>query len=264
MRIERACCALLILLAGCETVSFYQQAAKGQMQLASQGRSVADLIAADDTDHRLRRQLVEISAVLGFAQASLGLPVGGRYEEYVALDRPYVMWNLFAAPEFSTRGHEWCYPIAGCATYRGYFDRPHADRIARRLRARTFDVAVLGVPAYSTLGWFDDPLLSTFVGWPDAAVAALLIHELSHSRNFVAGDATFNESYATFVEFEGLRAWLASRGREAELAALRNQHRVRERFTSFLLQWRAVFDDLYGQPYHRSRCVCSRRRCLAR
>ncbi len=237
-------------LAGCQSAEFYHQAVRGQWQLMRAAQDVATLIDDPDTDADLRRQLELVNATLRFARDELGLDSGTRYQRYVDVRRPYVLWNLFAAGEFETQGHEWCYPVAGCAVYRGYFKHELAQRNADRLRAAGLDVAVVGVPAYSTLGWFDDPLLSSFVKWPERDIAALLIHELAHSRNFIAGDAQFNESYAAIVEVEGVRAWLQARGERAEVETFKRERRARERTTRFLLNWRAALDELYAQPYN--------------
>ncbi len=241
--------AALVGCGGCQTLAFYGQAVNGQWQLMRAGEDVSALIASPATDEGLRARLQYVGEILGFAQETLRLEVSGRYTRYVALDREYVLWNVFAAEEFSTRGHTWCYPIAGCAVYRGFFSRERAQLEATRMLLRRYEVAITGVPAFSTLGWFDDPLLSTFLFWPAHDVAALLIHELTHGRVFVGGDSSFNESYATFVEGEGVRALLESRHDAAGLVAFRAKQRAQERMTRFLLRWRDELTTLYRQPY---------------
>lgn len=215
-RRPRAPLALLALLAcvplaGCETLGYYAHVTGGQLQLLAARepveRKVHELRATGDpAAERLARQLEGSQRVLDLAQHELALPVGRRYRTYVELDRPYVVWNVFAAPELSLEPHRWCYPVAGCAPYRGYFNAAAAERAAARLAAHGMDVYVGGVAAYSTLGWFADPLLSSFIHWPAADVAELLVHELAHGRVWIPGDVAFNESYASFVGERGAAA----------------------------------------------------------
>jgi predicted aminopeptidase len=151
-----------------------------------------------------------------FASRELGLPDNGSYRGYADLGRPYALWNVVAAPEFSLSPVLSCFPVAGCVSYRGYYAKEAAERHARSRREQGYDVIVYGVPAYSTLGWFDDPLLSTFIGYPEADLARLIFHELAHQVVYVKDDSTFNESFAVVVEREGLRRWLAAQGKEPE------------------------------------------------
>ena len=157
----------------------------------------------------------------------LGLSVGDSYGEYEDIGRPYVVWNVFAAPEFSLAPKLFCYPIAGCVSYRGFFKEAAARKFAEKLAKQGYDVYVGGVAAYSTLGWFDDPVLSTFVNRSDAELAALLFHELAHKTLYVKDDSRFNESFATAVEQAALKRWLASRGKPGEYASYEVK-RVRE------------------------------------
>jgi len=207
---------VLALAAGCQSLGYYAHVGWGQLRLLADRQPVEDLLeqfeASDDAaTARLARQLALSQAVLDFAAAELQLPVGRKYRTYVELQRPYVVWNVFAAPEFSLEPHTWCYPVAGCAPYRGYFSAERADRTAGALAAGGMDVHVGGVAAYSTLGWFADPLLSSFIAWPELGLAELLLHELAHGRVWVAGDVGFNESYANFVGVEGAAQFRATR-----------------------------------------------------
>src|SRR5262249_20190127 len=151
--------------------------------------------------------------------------------------------------EFSTHATRWCYPIVGCAAYRGYFDRRDARSYAERLAILQHDTLVSGVPAYSTLGWFDDPLLSTYIDWPDPDLAWLIFHELAHARVFVPGDTAFNEAFASFVERQGVPQWLQSRGDDAAIDGVVQRWRTSDRFVAFLLAWRDQLQRLYEQPY---------------
>jgi predicted aminopeptidase len=211
--------AFLILLsaaalAGCETVAYYGQAVGGQLALSAKARPVAQVLADAGTPAALKARLQAALDIREFAARELGLPQDGAYRDYAELGRPYAIWNVVAAPEFALEPVQSCFPIAGCVAYRGYYDRAAAERHAAARRAAGYDVVVYGVPAYSTLGWLDDPLLSTFIDYPDAELARLLFHELAHHVVYVKDDSTFNESFAVAVEREGLRRWHAAHGRQ--------------------------------------------------
>ncbi|MDE3009424.1 MAG: aminopeptidase [Pseudomonadota bacterium] len=205
--------ALCQLLAGCGSTGYYWQALGGHLDLMRQRRPIDAVVADAATPADLRAILRQVQDMRRFAVDALALPDNGSYRSYVALDRPYVIWNVFAAPPLSTTPREWCFPIAGCVAYRGYFRRADADALAARLREDGDDSYVGGVPAYSTLGWMDDPVLSTYVRWPQPELARLLFHELSHQVAYAAGDTAFNEAFATAVEEEGVARWIAAQGR---------------------------------------------------
>jgi predicted aminopeptidase len=175
------------------------------------------------------------------------LPNNRSYTTYAHLDRPYVVWNVFATPPLSTRLQTWCFPVAGCVGYRGYFRRADADAFAARLRAQGLEAYVAGIPAYSTLGWFEDPLLSTFMHYPEAELARLIFHELAHQVAYAPGDTTFNESYATAVEEIGVERWFAKRPDEAALRAFREQSMRRQNFVALLVRHKAMLQTVYGE-----------------
>ena len=206
----RAFCLALsaLVLSGCETLAYYGQAAGGQLALMGRTRPVQEV----EADPALRERLRLALEIREFASRELGLPDSGAFRSYADLGRPYALWNVVAAPEFSLAPVQSCFPVAGCVSYRGYYEKEAAERHASAQRALGHDVVVYGVPAYSTLGWFDDPLLSTFIHYPEADLARLMFHELAHQVAYVKDDSTFNESFAVVVEREGLRRWLAARG----------------------------------------------------
>lgn len=181
---------------------------------------------APSTPAILRRQLREITLIRDFAIRELHLPDNGSYRSYADVQRPYVVWNVVAAPEFSLEPKSWCFPVVGCVEYRGYFVEAKARKFAAKLHTRGFDVSVGGVAAYSTLGHFDDPILNTMMAWSDVELAGIVFHELTHQLLYVAGDASFNEALATTVEAEGVRRWLIFQGRESALAeqVVQQQH----------------------------------------
>jgi predicted aminopeptidase len=215
-------------------MSYYMQAAGGHLSIISRAQKVDKLIADPSTPQPLRERLQLAREIRDYASKDLKLPDNGSYRSYAALDRPYAVWNVVAAPEFDLKAVQSCFPVAGCVSYRGFFDRAEADRHAAGLRAGGYDVLVYGVPAYSTLGRTDDPLLSTFIRYQDAELARLIFHELAHQVAYAKDDSTFNESFAVVVEREGVRRWLAGTGREKLMQGfLDNQKRLaglREQF----------------------------------
>ena len=201
-------------LAACDTLGYYRQAVTGQVQLLGQRQRIDALLQADTTSPELKARLGSVQDILAFARDALELPVAGQYTTYVELEHPFVVWNVFATPEFSLQPLSWCYPIAGCVTYRGWFSEARAVRHARKLEAEGHDVYLGGVAAYSTLGWFSDPVLSTVLNRGEHRLAMLLFHELAHQKLYLPGDTEFNESFATAVEQLGLEQWLVSRAGE--------------------------------------------------
>jgi predicted aminopeptidase len=214
----------------------------------AQRRSVERLLADPATAPDLAARLRAARRLVGFAAEELALPVGRSYGSYVELGRPYVTWTVSAAPELSVEPIVWCFPVAGCVSYRGYFSEPAARRFAHRLERRGLDVEVGGVRAFSTLGWFRDPLLSSFVALPESELAALLFHELAHRRLYVKGDTTFNESFASLVEEEGVTRWLGGQGRDSELAAWRAARRRDEEVVALALATRSSLAEAFAAP----------------
>jgi predicted aminopeptidase len=204
-----ACC----LLSGCSEIEFYWQGIAGQTDLLARAKPIPEVIATTP-DAALKARLVRTQEIRAFASRELGLPDNRTFTNYADLERPYVLWNVFAAPELSLSSREWCFPIAGCVAYRGYFAEADARAEAARLKAAGDDVHLSGIPAYSTLGYFDDPVLSTFVRYREAELARLIFHELAHQVVYVKDDTSFNESFAVAVEEAGLARWLAA-GAEA-------------------------------------------------
>ena len=231
-------------LGGCSSIAYYHQAVSGQMALLMQREPIPDVLADEATDSVVKARLEYVQAVLGYAETA-GLPVGGSYGDYVDLGRAHVVWNVYAAPEFSLRPHTFCYVIVGCLAYKGFFAESDARELADEMDANGFDTWVGGVAAYSTLGWFDDPVLSTFVQRSEAQLAALLFHELAHKVVFVKGDTAFNEGFATAVEGILLREWLLSRNEAAAFDEYLASNARREVFIALVLAERGRLDTLY-------------------
>jgi predicted aminopeptidase len=245
------------LMGGCSTLGYYAQSVGGHLDLVTRARPIDELGSDSATPETLRRRLALAARIREFAVAELGLPANSSYRRYSDLGRAFAVWNVTAAPELSLKLETWCFPVVGCVGYRGYYERADAEREAARLRERGLEVAVYGVPAYSTLGKLDwlggDPLLNTFIGWPEGELARLVFHELAHQVVYAEGDTTFNESFATAVERIGVQRWLErhaddqARRQYAELDARRNDFRAltgrwRERLAA-LYSGRAADDD---------------------
>ncbi|MFO1313447.1 MAG: aminopeptidase [Burkholderiales bacterium] len=240
--------APLGVLAGCgalDTADYYFQGATGQMEILARARPIPEVIGQSD-DPALAKRLARVQEIRAYASRELGLPDNGSYTRYTDLGRPYVVWNVFAAPELSLKSRQWCFPVAGCVNYRGYFNEQDARDEAARLAAAGEDVWVSGVPAYSTLGYFDDPVLSTFIRWPETEVARMVFHELAHQVVYVKDDTQFNESFAVAVEEEGVRRWLATQDRpDLDLQFARSE-RLRAAFRDLVTQARADLAAIYA------------------
>ena len=233
-------CALS--MSGC----YYVQAARGQLDVMSKREPIDELVATDATPGDLARRLELVLEARQFAVDELHLPDNDSYRSYADLDRDYVVWNVFAAPEFSLEPRTWCFPIAGCVAYRGYFSEEAATSKAAKLSDDGLDVVVGGVPAYSTLGKFDDPVLSTMMRWEDTDLIATLFHELAHQVLYIKDDSEFNESFASAVEEFGIERWLTSRGEEGEFEAYLERRALRQRLIEIIAIARGDLEDLYA------------------
>jgi len=235
-----------LVLSGCADLAYYRQAAAGQWELLRARRPVTEVLADPATAPDLRRRLETARELRAFASAELALPDNGSYRDYADLRRPHAVHNVFAAPELSLEPRRWCYLAVGCLSYRGFFDAEAARRLAEELRAAGDDVYVADIPAYSTLGWFDDPLLNTFIGWPAARLAELMFHELAHQRLYLADDTAFNEAFATTVGRLGAERWLAREGAAEQRAEYAFERRRREDFLRLTGTTRDRLAAVYG------------------
>ncbi|MEN5245190.1 aminopeptidase [Pseudomonas atacamensis] len=236
---------LFLLLNGCTSVSYYSQLASGQLQLLRAREPVEKVIADPSRDAQVRAHLAQSQKARTFASEHLHLPDNQSYRLYADIGRPFVVWNVFATAEFSLTPQNHCFPIAGCVAYRGYYSQSAARGEAALQRLQGMDVSIGGVEAYSTLGWFNDPILNSMMGWGDERLATLIFHELAHQKFYVKDDTEFNESFATFVEQEGTRQWRAFRGLPAESDARLKQ---RDQFIGLVLDTRSRLETLYAQP----------------
>jgi predicted aminopeptidase len=240
--------ARLALAAGTLAISgcYYLHLAAGQLEMNRRREPIAELVARDGTDATLRGRLEYASRARDFATADLGLPDNGSYRSYADLGRPYATWNLFAAPEFSVKPQHWCFPIAGCVAYRGYFKEERAARAARHMAGSGHDIYIGPSLAYSTLGHLRDPVLNTMLRYDDAELAALIFHELAHQEAYVPGDSDFNEAFATVVENEGARRWLTHLGRDDDLSAFNASSRREQQLAELMVATRGRLAILYA------------------
>jgi len=235
--------AAVLLLSGC----YLAHVAAGQMRLSSRRTPIARVLAAPDTGDDLRARLRYAQRAREFAVGTLGLPDNGSYTSYVDVGRRYVTWNVVAAPVDSVEPKQWCFPVAGCVAYRGYFDEARARRYAAGLARRGYDVWVGPVPAYSTLGRLRDPLLSTMLRYRELDIAALIFHELAHQVLYVPGDSAFNEAFATAVEYEGVRRWLAAEGGGGDLESFLAERRRGFQVADLIAESRERLRRIYEQ-----------------
>lgn len=236
---------LVTAMQGCATASYYSQIISGHMRIVLGKRPVSDVLADDTLQVETRRRLELAQRARSFAVSELALPDNKSYTTYYDINREYVTWNVVAAGEFSFVPTKWCFPVAGCVSYRGYYAEENAREYAQKLAAQGLDVAVNGATAYSTLGWFADPLLSTMLNRSDPFIASLLFHELAHQQIYVSDDSKFNESFAVFVEQAGLLRWQRRNQNEDQSTALEQRRRRQADFIQLLAKTRDALEVLY-------------------
>ena len=236
------------LLFACTDMDYYVQSIKGHMNVMAQTRPINLLVEDPLTSEEDRQKLIKVLEIRNFAVSELGLPDNDSYRNYADIGRPYVIWNVVAAPEFSLQPRQWCFPVAGCVSYRGYFEQTSAEAMGARLQDEGYDVNVYGVQAYSTLRWFNDPVLNTFFSRSDGNLAGLMFHELAHQVVYLAGDSSFNEAFAKTVEIEGVRRWFNEKASDEEVRRYLDHEAQARVFQDFLRETRSQLDELYHRP----------------
>jgi len=237
---------LLLSLTACESVKFYSQAAQGHSQIMLQRQPIQHVINAPETTITTRNKLATVQAARDFAINHLKLPNNGSYTQYVDIKRPYVVWNVVATKAHSTKPIQHCFPIAGCVSYRGYFSQQAAHAYANQLKAQGYDTIISGAAAYSTLGWFSDPVLNTMLRRSDLALAGLIFHELAHQQVYQAGDTAFNESFATAVEQAGIDAWAKHQQHSPDaLQQYRQAKKINANVVALILKHRQQLEQSY-------------------
>ena len=239
---------IVVVVSGCETVSYYKQAIAGQYEIFSRRESIRKLMEQKDTPAALKQRFQLVLELREFAESELGLPVDDHYLKYADINRKHVVWNVYAAPELSLEQKTWWYPVVGKLKYRGYFSERRATNYAAKLERQLWDVYVSGVDAYSTLGWFKESLLSTFIHDDEADFAETLFHELAHQRLFISGDTDFNEAFATVVGQEGARRWLRARSTTNAMEQYAAVLRREVDFVHLVQAARASLKTIYESP----------------
>lgn len=237
--------SLTIWLSACANLPYYAQAVDGHFQVIHRAQPISKVIANPDTDPKLKHSLAKVVQLREFASRELKLPDNLSYTSYADLERPFVVWNVFAAPELSVKLKEWCFVQVGCVNYRGFFSQESAERYAAELKREGYDVHVGGIRAYSTLGWFSDPVLNTFIGYSEMDLARLIFHELAHQVMYVSDDTVFNESFATAVEHEGIKRWFSRTGNAPVQMALTARQEREKLFTGLILKHRKELQKLF-------------------
>jgi predicted aminopeptidase len=242
----------LMFVGGCSTLGYYYQSIHGHFTLMGDSRSISEVLQDNSTNTDLKEKLQLVQEARNFASAELGLPENRSYQSYAALDKEAVVWSVVATPEFSVQPKQWCFPVVGCASYRGYFKKEEAQEYADNLRKQGMDVTVVPNPAYSTLGWFADPLPSTVINWPESHLVGLIFHELAHQQLYVSGDSAFNEAFAMTVEQVGVERWFNSRRDASGLRQWSKRKQMQEEFTDMLLATRERLQQLYARQISES------------
>jgi predicted aminopeptidase len=238
--------ALIPLLSACSSLSYYSQAISGHISLLMKREDIRELMKDPKLSARLRERLALSQQVIGFARDELDLPDNGSYRDFVRVDGPYVVWNVIAAARFSLQAKQWCYPVAGCASYRGYYHKQAAEAYADQLRKEGMDVAVAGASAYSTLGWFSDPLLSTMLYRDEGRFAEVIFHELAHQRFYLPGNTQLNESFAEVVATEGVKRWFTAREEASKYEVFLKDREYENGFDEVLMKTRSRLQALYA------------------
>jgi len=252
---------LALSLGGCASLEFYLQAVAGQFEIWRKQQPIDALLRDPSLPEDTRRKLQLVIDARSFAFSQLALPDNGSYRNFVQLERDYVVWNVFVAPPLSLQAEQSCFLVVGCLAYRGYFDEARAQRYAAEQRAAGFDVYVAGVAAYSTLGWFDDPVLSTIFGWGEQRIVEVLFHELAHQQLYVNDDSTFNESFAVALAALGMEHWQASQG-EPQADTILARQRERD-IMSLVAESRAALDILYASDATKTRKLAQKQQIFA-
>lgn len=245
---------LLGLSGGCSTLGYYAQSIDGHLELMGRSRPIERALRDERLDSATKARLKLARRARRYASEVLGLPDNDSYTSYADLGRSYAVWNVIATDPLSVEPRQWCFLFVGCIQYRGYFDKARAEAYADTLRAQGMDTYVAGARAYSTLGWFDDPLLNTMIRQPEARLVGIIFHELAHQVLYVPDDTAFNEAFATTVEREGLRRWYRDRQRPEDFRAYLQSEQHRHEFHDLLLETRAKLQAVYASeqsPTHK-------------
>ncbi len=235
---------VLICTNACTSISYYSQSVLGQYEILAKSQDIEQLLT-EKIDPVSKKKLALLLEILDFARQDLLLPDNGSYRRYTDLKRPYVIWNVFATEELSLQPKQWCYLVVGCLSYRGYFSRDEAKALADELNAQGLDVFMGGVTAYSTLGWFKDPVLNTMISRDDIYLARVVFHELAHQKLYVKDDSEFNEAYADAIATIGLQRWLDKQDLQSKYQQLLLEKEYEDQFVNLVLNYKTKLQSLY-------------------
>lgn len=235
----------VLYLYGCASINYYSQSISGQFEVFQKSKSINGLLASNNIDEKTRSRLITVLNLRKFSIQDLGLPDNKSYLAYADLERNYVIWNIFATDEFSLQPKQWCYLMVGCLAYRGYFSREDAIKHEQLLKNQGYDVYLGGVAAYSTLGWFNDPVLNTMLRWNDIRLAKVMFHELAHQQLYIHNDTEFNEAYADTVALIGVRKWLQKNFDQSTLDKFEKSQRKEEEFINLIMHYKSLLGALY-------------------
>ncbi len=238
--------ALFFLLAGCSSIDYYKNAVNGHFEILRKAEPIEEVVSRDATSPELKKKLLNMQQARDFASKTLLLPDNGSYRRYADIGRECVAWNVIAAEEFSVEPKQWCFPVAGCVSYKGFFSPRQAKQYAAELRKQGLDTYVAGALAYSTLGWFDDPILSTMLSHRESHCIEVLFHELAHQKLYIENDTAFNEAFATAVAEEGIRRWFVKTNNKAYEDFLASRQQKND-FNTLILSTREKLNALYRQ-----------------
>ena len=236
---------IIFLLSGCASINYYAQSIHGQFEVLQKQQEIDDVLKDQNIPDTLRNNLITVLALRDFSIQQLGLPENGSYLSYADLERDYVIWNIFATEEFSLKPLTWCYLVVGCLSYRGYFSQTDAQQHATELKKQGYDIYLGGVSAYSTLGWFDDPVLNTMLRWSDIRLATVMFHELAHQQLYVKNDTEFNEAYADAVAHIGVTKWLTQKPEKKLLTEYQQSQDQEKEFIDLIMRFKSILNELY-------------------
>ncbi len=237
------------LCSGCSSIGYYAQMIGGHIEIHSQTQPIESVINNPETEDKLKHKLLLIQEAKEFAVNNLDLPQNNSYSDYVDLGRKYVLWSVTAAPKLSLKPYQSCFPIVGCMSYKTFFSKDDANKFANSLKQQGYDTYVAGIAAFSSLGWFDDPIINTMLSWRDTRLAGLIFHELTHQKIYIANDTTFNESIAVAVELEGIKKWLKHSGKEDKLDTFIENQKRHQQFLDLVLNTRQQLKSLYQSQF---------------
>ena len=237
--------AIIACCSGCSQLAYYSQAVKGQWQIVNNRQPIEALIEDTTTPAELRKRLEFVREVRNFASTELGLPDNKTFRYYSDLGRSHVVWNVIATPQFNVQPKTWCFPVAGCVAYKGYFSEEDAALLEQSLIKQGFDTFSYGVGAYSTLGWFTDPVLNTFINYSDLSLVGLIFHELAHQVVYVKNDSAFNEAFATAVEYAGVEKWIEQNLTADQVIDYRQRRDNQTAINNMVLEFRKELAQLY-------------------